>query len=77
MATTLEARKLHILEHLAEVHDEAVIHQIEDLLFPKRDWWLDLGEREQQIILNGAKQAKEGKKVEFKALLNRLKNRQK
>lgn len=66
MGATLEARKLHILEHLAEVQDEAVIHQIENLLFPKRDWWLDLSEREQQSILHGAQQAKEGKKVEFK-----------
>ncbi|MEO6759642.1 MAG: hypothetical protein ABIO24_09330 [Saprospiraceae bacterium] len=76
MAATIEARKLHILEYLAEVQDEAVIHQIENLLFPKRDWWLDLSEREQHTILNGAKQAKEGKKVEFKALLQRLKMRE-
>ena len=75
MAATLEARKLHILEHLAEVQDEAVIHQIANPLFPKRDWWLDLSEREQQSLLNGAKQAREGKKVEFKALLQRLKMR--
>jgi len=75
MGATLEARKLHILEHLAEVHDEAVIHQIENLLFPKRDWWLDRSEREQQSILNGAQQAREGKKVEFTLLLQRLKMR--
>ena len=76
MGATLEARKLHILEHLAEVHDEAVIHQIENLLFPKRDWWLDLNEREQKSILNGAKQAKEGKKVAFETLMQRLKKRE-
>ena len=75
MTPTLEARKLHILEHLAEVHNEALIHQIENLLFPKRDWWLDLSEREQQSILLGARQAREGKKVEFKVLLQRLKTR--
>ena len=75
MAATLEARKLHILEYLAEVQNEAVIHQIENLLFPKRDWWLDLSEGEQQHILNGAKQAKEGKKIEFKTLMQRLKER--
>ena len=73
MIPTLEARKLHILEHLAEVNNEAIIHQIENLLFPKRDWWLDLSERERQSILLGAKQAREGKKVEFKVLLQRLK----
>jgi hypothetical protein len=70
--STLEARKLNILEHLAEVNDETVIHQIENLLFPKRDWWLDLNEREQKNILNGATQAKEGKKVAFKALMLKL-----
>ena len=75
MAATLEARKLHILEYLAEVQNEAVIHQIENLLFPKRDWWLDLSEREQRSILLGAKQAREGKKVEFNVLLQRLKER--
>ncbi len=75
MAATLEARKLHILEYLAEVQNEAVIHQIENLLFPNRDWWLDLSDREQKSILNGAKQAKEGKKVEFKTLMQRLKER--
>lgn len=75
MIPTLEARKLHILEHLAEVNNEAIIHQIENLLFPKRDWWLDLSERERQSILLGAKQAREGKKVEFKVLLQRLKTR--
>ncbi len=75
MSATIEARKLHILEYLAEVQDEAVIYQIENLLFPKRDWWIDLSEHEQRTILNGAKQAREGKKVEFKMLLQRLKER--
>lgn len=75
MAATLEARKLHILEYLAEVQNEAIIHQIENLLFPKRDWWLDLSELEQKSILNGAQQAKEGEKVEFQTLLQHLKER--
>ena len=76
MANTLEARKLHILASLAEVNDEAVIHQIENLLFPKRDWWLDLTERAQKSILNGAQQATDGKKVEFQSFMQKLKNRE-
>jgi len=72
MAATLEARKLNILEHLAEVDDGAVIHQIENLLFPKHDWWQDLSEREKNSILIGANQAKEGKTVAFEALMQKL-----
>jgi len=73
MAATLEARKLNILEHLAEVDDGAVIHQIENLLFPKHDWWQDLSEREKSSILAGVQQAKEGKTVAFDALIQKLK----
>ncbi len=73
MAATLEARKLNILEHLAEVNDEAVINQIENLLFPRHDWWQDLSEQERKVILNGVKQAKEGEKVAFETLLQKLK----
>ncbi len=69
MGASLEARKLNIVEHLAEVEDEAIIMQIENLLMPKIDVWDELGEKEKAIIKQGQKDLEEGKKIPFKEFL--------
>lgn len=66
MGASLEARKLSILEYLAEVEDEAIIMQIENLLMPKIDIWDELSDEEKAVIKQGQKDLEEGKRVSFK-----------
>ena len=56
MGVSLEARKLNILEHLAEIEDEAILLQIENLLQPKVDFWDELSEAEKASIQRGMEQ---------------------
>ena len=65
----MEARKLSIIEYLAEVEDEAVIMQIENLLKPKIDIWDELSDREKAIIRQGEKELNEGKRIPLKEFL--------
>lgn len=69
MGASLEARKLSILEYLAEGEDEAVIMQIENLLKPKIDIWNELSEQEKSIITQGQKDLDERKRILFKEFL--------
>ncbi len=61
----LEARKLSIIEYLAELQDEGVLQQIENLLKPKFDFWEELSEEQKNIIKKGAQDLEEGKRIEF------------
>jgi hypothetical protein len=65
MTTDLEVRKLSIIEFLAELKDEAIIQQIENLLKPRVDIWDELNEDEKASIRKGLEDLKNGKRVEF------------
>jgi len=65
MNATLEARKLSIIEYLAEMEDEAVIQQIEALLKPSVDFWDELTEAQKTSIQRGLEQLKSGQRIEY------------
>lgn len=69
MSGALEARKLNIIEYLAELEDESVIQQIENLLKPTVDFWDELTEKEKDLIRQGEKDLNEGKRIAFKEFL--------
>lgn len=73
MGTTLESRKLRIVDFLAEVDDETIIFQIENLLFPRKNWWDDISEKERASILRGIKDADQGKKTDFVTFMAKIK----
>lgn len=73
MNATLEARKLSIIEYLAEMEDEAVIQQIEALLKPSVDFWDELTEAQKVSIQRGLEQLKNGQRVEYQAFIAKYK----
>ncbi len=74
MNVNIESRKLSIIEYLAEVEDEAVIQQIENLLKPRTDFWDELNDREKAIIKQGLNDIEQGKRIDFQEF---MKNRRK
>ena len=65
MTTTIETRKLSIIEYLAELDDESILLQIENLLKPKVDFWDELSEKDKATILQGEADLNAGKRVAF------------
>ena len=72
-AISLEARKLAIMEQLAENNDEAVILQIENLLKPKVDFWDELSDQDKTTIKKGIQELDEGQRIDFKQFMDRYK----
>lgn len=65
MTANLEARKLSIVERLADLSDEAVLQQIENLLKPSVDFWDELSDTQRASIIKGLEQANRGEHVPF------------
>lgn len=65
MTATLEHRKRSILLYLAELENEAVLVQIENLLKPSVDIWDELTESQEATIRLGVKQLDEGKMIDY------------
>ena len=65
MTATIETRKLSIIEYLAELDDESILLQIENLLKPKVDFWDELSEKDKATILQGEADLNAGKRVAF------------
>ena len=76
MNVNIESRKLSIIEHLAEVEDEGVIQQIENLLKPRTDFWDELSDREKAIIKQGLNDLEQGKRVDFQEFMKNRRQRQ-
>ena len=76
MNVNIESRKLSIIEHLAEVEDEGVIQQIENLLKPRTDFWDELSEREKSLIKQGFNDLEQGKRVDFQEFMKNRRQRQ-
>ncbi|MCB9041701.1 MAG: hypothetical protein H6557_34230 [Lewinellaceae bacterium] len=76
MSLTIEERKLQIIERLAEMEDEAIILQIENLLQPRVDIWDGLNDAEKAVIRKGVKDLEEGRRIPFQALLDQYRKAQ-
>ncbi|GJM34330.1 MAG: hypothetical protein DHS20C18_33310 [Saprospiraceae bacterium] len=74
MNPKLEARKLNILEYLAEWEDESVIQQIENLLVPNVNFWKEMSEAEKAMVRKGVKDLEEGKKIAYKEFITKYRN---
>lgn len=77
MNATLEARKLSIIEYLAEIEDEALIQQIEALLKPSVDFWDELNEVQKASIRPGLEQLKNGQRTDYKTFILNFKKQRK
>lgn len=77
MNATLEARKLSIIEYLAEIEDEALIQQIEALLKPSVDFWDELNEVQKASIRRGLEQLKNGQRTDYKTFILNFKKQRK
>jgi hypothetical protein len=58
------------MNHLAELEDEHVIQQIENLLQPAHDFGNDLSSNEKKKIERGLQQAENGDVIDFEAFIN-------
>lgn len=76
MGVSLEARKLSILEHLAELEDEAILLQIENLLHPKVDFWDELNEAQKASIQRGSEQLDAGQRISYEAFMSKYRKAQ-
>ncbi|MCB0566639.1 MAG: hypothetical protein H6573_31925 [Lewinellaceae bacterium] len=72
MSISIEARKLAIIERLAEMEDEIIISQIENLIQPKVDIWDELNAAEQELVMKGIKDLEEGRRVPLEDALNQF-----
>lgn len=72
MSISLEARKLAIIERLAEMEDEIIISQIENLIQPKVDIWDELSTAERELVLKGVKDLEEGRRIPLEDALNKF-----
>ena len=75
MVATLESRKLRIVDFLADLQDEALVLQIENLLFPHQDWWDLISENEKSSIARGIEDAENGRKTELNIFMNQLRQK--
>ena len=67
----MEARKLSIVEHLADLQDESILLQIENLIKPNVDFWDELSEQEKELIKKGIQDHEEGKRISYEKLMSK------
>ena len=75
MSVNLESRKLRIVDYLVNLDDEAIVLQIENLLFPHGDWWDTLTEKDIEAIQAGFAQAEKGQVIDFKLFMSDLRKK--
>ena len=76
MSISLEARKLSIIEYLAELEDESILLQIENLLKPKVDFWDELNASEKASIQRGVEQLDAGQRIGYEAFMEKYRKNQ-
>jgi len=69
--SNIEARKLSIIEYLADLQDEGILQQIENLLKPRNDFWDELSDTEKSIIVKGIESLDQGKRIPFSEFIKR------
>ena len=68
---SIEARKLSIIEYLAELQDEGILQQIENILKPKVDIWDELSDEQKASIEKGIQELNDGKRIKFNQFINK------
>lgn len=71
MNLVLETRKRTILEYLAELQDEAILGQIENLLRPSADIWDELNSKQKAAIRKGTEQLNSGQRIDYEAFMEK------
>lgn len=66
---SMDQRKLHLIEEITTLENEALILQLETLLFSENDWWLDLSERDKQSLQRGMADAQNGRVFPFEEVM--------
>ncbi len=56
---TLDARKIHIINWVSQLHDEKMVSRLEDFQ-SQQDWWLTISDEERNGIEEGILQADRG-----------------
>ena len=56
---------INIIEYLAEVDDESIVQQIENILHPNVDFWDQLSVAERESIQRGTAQLDKGDRVAY------------
>ncbi len=69
---SMEQRKLHLIEEITTLENDALILQLETLLFSDNDWWLDLSERDKQSLQRGMDDARNGRVFPFEEVMAEL-----
>ena len=59
---------------MAEVQDEVVIQQIENLLKPRTDFWDEPKEYEKALIKQGLSDLEQGKRIDFQSFMKERRN---
>lgn len=75
MATTLEARKLHIIDLLVGLNNERTLHLIEALLTSENDFWKDLSEGQKAKIEQAIHDLDAGKGIPHEAVVQEFRQR--
>ena len=73
MNLVLENRKRTLLPYLADLQDEAILQQIENLLRPSADIWDELSASQQAAIQRGVSQLDKGQRVDYEAFMEKYK----
>lgn len=71
MTSNLEARKLSVIDYLADLNDEALLSQIENLIKPPSDFWDEMTENQRASVLRGLNQVENGEHIAFQDFMNR------
>ncbi len=75
MSVNLESRKLRIVDYLVNLDDEAIILQIENLLFPHGDWWDTLSGKDVEAIQAGIAQAEGEQTIDIRVFMSDLRKK--
>jgi hypothetical protein len=66
MHSNMEGRKLAIIKYLADLKDESILIQLENLLTPPSvDFWDTLSVQEQELIKKGILDLDKGRRIKF------------
>ena len=76
MTATLESRKKLIVQSLADLNDETLIQQIENLIFSKIDFWDELTENQRLSIQKAWNQLDHGERKAYSAIREKYKRNQ-
>jgi len=62
---TIEARKLNAMKSLADLENEAILYQIENLLHSEKDFYDELSEKEKKLMAKGIDDLNNGRTISY------------